>query len=468
MSFSTSLRLGVAAAALIGLSVSAAQAESLKAALTAAYANNPTITSAVYAVKVAAENIALRKAATRPIIGVGGSLSNEFATAPGGVVSKPSATVGLNYQQTLFDNHKTDADVEQARATVEVDNQALRSVEATVLLNAVQSYMNVILNTQLVQLRGDTVKFYQSQVKASQDRQNIGEGTKIDVAQAQASLASGVAGEEAAVAALQAAQASYVQWVGHKPRNLSSDYNYGTLIPSTVEQAMSLAARLNPDLLGAKATIRANKALADAAADAFGPSVTASGSIGPGLSGSCTNFSCGASTATALTGQMTLSMSLPIYSGGALGATQRQADLTAVKSGLDAASALAQVDEQVVTAWSTLQNAAAQITSANSGVQAGQLALSGIVQERDVGQKTTLDVLNQEAMLETTQEALITANANKVVAAFSLIGQTGRLSSRDLGLGTRTKSAQGYIEAVEDTWEELPSIEPMPRPSWRH
>ena len=36
-----------------------------------------------------------------------------------------------------------------------------------------------------------------------------------------------------------------------------------------------------------------------------------------------------------------------------------------------------------------------------------------------------------------------------------------------LGLGTPTKSAQGYIEAVEDTWEELHSIEPMPRPVWR-
>ena len=160
-------------------------------------------------------------------------------------------------------------------------------------------------------------------------------------------------------------------------------------------------------------------------------------------------------------------MSLPLYAGGALGAAQRQADLSAVQSGLNEASALAQVDEEVVTAWSSLQNAAAQIESANSAVQAGQLALNGIIQERDVGQKTTLDVLNQEATLETSQEALITANANRVIAAFTLIGETGHLSSRDLRLGTPTKSAQGYIEAVEDTWEELHSIEPLPRPTWR-
>ena len=281
MSFSTSLRLGVAVAALAGLSVPAVQAESLKAALTAAYANNPTITAAVYAVKVAAENIALRKAATRPVLGVGTTLSNKWGTTPAGIASSPTATVGLSYSQTLYDNHQTDANVEQARALVEVANQNLRTAEANVLLNVVESYMNVILNTQLVQLRGDTVQFYQSQVKAAQDRQNIGEGTKIDVAQAQASLASGVASEKAAIAALQAAQASYVQWVGHKPANLSSDYNYGTLIPTTVARAMSQAAKLNPTLLGARASIRASKAAADAAAAAFRPSVTAYGSVGP-------------------------------------------------------------------------------------------------------------------------------------------------------------------------------------------
>jgi outer membrane protein len=468
MSFSTGLRLGAAVVALAGMSVSGVQAESLKAALTAAYAHNPTITSALYAVKVAAENIALRKAATRPQIGVGTSLSDAFATVPGGIGHQPKASVGLNYSQTLFDNHQTDAQVEAARASVEVANQSLRTTEANALLNTVEAYMNVILNTQLVQLRSDTVQFYQSQVKASQDRQNIGEGTKIDVAQAQASYASAVASQKAAIAALQTAEASYVQWVGHKPHNLSSDFNYGSLIPASVDRALTLAASLNPTILGARASIRAAKAGADAAADAFGPSVTANGSVGPAFSTTCLGATCGAGTASALAGQVSLSLSVPLYAGGALGAAQRQATLTALKSGVDEQAALQQVDQQVVTAWSTLQNAAAQIQSANTAVQAGRLALQGVIQERDVGQKTTLDVLNQEATVETSQEALIGANANRVIAAFTLIAQEGKLTAADLGLGTPTKSARSYIKEVEDTWEEVRSFQPLPRPTWRH
>lgn len=456
--FSTnSARMGAAAFALLGFSVSGANAESLKAALTAAYAHNPAITSALFSVKIAAENIALRKSATLPTIGASTSLTDTFAAVPGGQGgNQQSATAGLSYSQTLFDNHVTDANVEAARANVQVANQNLRAAESTVLLNAVSAYMNVILNTQLVKLRTDTVTFYQSQVKASQDRQNIGEGTKIDVAQAQASLASGVALQKAAIAGLQTAQASYVQWVGHKPTNLSSDFNYGTLIPTSVDKAIALSNAYNPSILSAKASIRAAQAGLDAANNSFGPTVGLTGAVGPTFSSA--GASAGSSVPLQIGGQVKLSFSVPIYAGGALGAATRQANNSSIKSQLDAQSALLSVNDQVVTAWSALQNSTAQIDAANSGVQAGQLALQGVVQERDVGQKTTLDVLNQEATLQASQESLITANANKVLAAFTLISAIGRMAPADLHLATPTKSAEKYTSKVEDTWEEVRSF----------
>jgi len=449
------LCLGATVVALIGTALPSAHAESLRAALTSAYAHNPTITSALMSVKVAAENIALRKSAVLPNIGASTSISDTFVSTGGTNVNSQSATVGLAYSQTLFDNHKTDANVEQARALVQVANQSLRATESNVLLSAVQAYMNVILNTQLMQLRSDTVQFYQSQVKASQDRQNIGEGTKIDVAQAQASLASAVAAQKSAIAGLQTAQASYKHWVGHSPSNLSSDFDYGTLVPATVDKAVAIANSLNPSILAAKASIRAAQAGVDAANAAFGPSVGVTGAVGPTFS-SCSTACTG--SAVSFGGSVKLSLSLPIYAGGALGAGTRQANDSAIKSNLDAQGAKDQVDEQVVTAYSALQNAAAQIASANSGVDAGQLALSGVIQERDVGQKTTLDVLNAESTVTTSREALITASANRVIAAFSLIASLGKMSPKDLGLNTPTKSAQHYTSKVEDTWEDVRSL----------
>ena len=456
------MKIGVAAAVLLGLGIGGAQAESLKAALASSYANNPTITSALMSVKVAAENIALRKSAILPNIGAAVSTTSSFTSVPGsgtgtGTTLGQSTTAGLSYTQTLFDNNKTNANVEQARALVQVANQSLRQAEQTVLLSAVTAYMNVILNTQLMQLRNDSVAFYQTQVKAADDRLRIGEGTKIDVAQAQASLASAVASYKSAIASLQSSQASYAHWVGHKPRNLSPDFNYGTLIPATVDKAIALADSLNPSILAAKASIRAAQAGVDIANDEFGPTLGLTGAIGPTFNTSSSNGAA-ATSATSFGGSLKLQFSVPIYAGGALGAGARQANLSQIKSSLDAQSAQDQVNETVVTSWSTLQNAAAQIDSAKSGVAAGQAALDGVIQERDVGQKTTLDVLNAESTLTTSKEALISATSGRVVAAFSLIAATGRLSSRDLGLGVGTKSAEGYAAKVEDTWGELRSF----------
>ncbi|HTJ58044.1 MAG TPA: TolC family outer membrane protein [Devosiaceae bacterium] len=435
--------------------MSGANAESLKAALTAAYANNPAVRSALVSVKVAAETIALQKAATRPQVGAAASVTDAFGQSAGFGFNQQAASLGLNYSQTLFDSNKTNANVEQARAQVQVANQSLRSAEATVLLNAVSAYMNVILNTQLVKLRSDSVTFYQSQVKAAQDRENIGEGTKIDVAQAQASLASGIALQKAAIAALQTAQASYVQWVGHKPSNLSSDFDFGGLIPATVDRAVALANAYNPSILGASASIRAAQAALDAANSGFGPTVAVTGSLGPSFT---SNVTTAVGDSMTVGGEVGLSVSVPIYAGGALGAATRQANNSLIVSQLNAQSAVLEINDLVVTSWSQLQNAVAQIESAKSAVDAGQLALEGVIQERDVGQKTTLDVLNQEATLETSQELLVTSNANKVIAAFSLVASTGRMSPIDLRLPTPVKSAVAYTQKVEDTWEEVRSF----------
>jgi len=448
-------RLLLLTAALCAFASQAAHAESLRAALTAAYAHNPSINAALFSVKVAAENIALKKATTLPDLSATTSLENSFTSTSAGSSNTPTASAGLSYSQTLFDNHKTDANVEEARANVEVANQSLRSTISTVLIDAVDAYMNVILYTELVRLRTQSVDFYRKQVAAAQDKQQIGEATKVDVAQAQSSLASAIASQKSAAASLQSAQASYVQWIGHKPNDLSSDFNFGTLIPTTVDKALSLANSYNPSILSAGASIRAAQAAEDAAAAGFGPTVTASGSLGPSF---CAGSTSSCSYNAALEGSATVQFSVPIYSGGALGAAQRQAGLSTIKSQLDARSAIDQVNEDTATSWNSLQNAISQIQSAEAAVQYSQLSLGGVIDERDVGEKTTLDVLNAEATLETNQESLVTANVTKVTASFALIASTGRMSPRDLGLSSPPKSAQRYTETVEDTWEEVRSF----------
>lgn len=430
-----------------------ARAETILEALTSAYANNPAIMSALLDVQSTAENIVLAKSALLPTISASATTTGSFSVGDGvstQTFTDPSFSLGVSYQQRLFDNLKTAADVEQARAYTELTRYTLQNAEQNVLLAVVQAYMDVIRDTQLVKLREANVKFFQAQVDSSQDRLDLGEGTKIDVSQAEARLAQGVASYKAAIASLQTSQASYERWVGHKPKNLSDSFTFGRLLPGSVDAAVNEAMASHPAVRSAKAGIRIAQAGSESAAAAFGPTLD--------LIGSLCAIDCLATGGAGVTGSARLVLSVPIYSGGRTGATLRKANIAQIKSEVDALAARDQVRASTISAWSSMQSAVAQIESANSAVKSGELVLNGVIEERDVGQRTTLDVLNAQSELTSVREGLIQASTGRIVAGFALLAATGHLTAADLGLNVKTLTGEDYIATVEDVWQELRAL----------
>lgn len=436
----------------LALFAGGARAETLREALEHAYTNNPNIMSALLSVKSSAEDIALRKAGKLPQISATASVGGNWAATNGAFTTGHSYKLSLTYQQNLFDNFKTESQIEQARALSELSKYALRNAEQNVLLAVATAYMNVVRDTQLVELRSENVKFFQAQVDSSDSRLRLGEGTQIEVSQSKARLAQAVASYRAAIASLQTSQASYERWVGHKPQGLQRDYNFNGTVPKSIDAAIASAEAGHPAILTARAAIRAAQAGADAAKAAFGPTLN--------LIGSLCGIGCFQNPEQGgMTGSVGLSLTVPIYSGGAMGASVRKANIEQIKSEVDALATRDQVRESAISAWSSLQNATAQIESAQSAVAAGQLVVDGTIQERDVGQATTLDVLNAQAELTTAREGLISASSSRVIASFALLAASGRLSATDLGLRVQIQSADGYIATVEDVWQELRALD---------
>jgi outer membrane protein len=451
MVFSRRLRAAALACALF-VFPAGAQAETLRSALTSAYLNNPSIMSALLAVYSAAENIVLAKSAKLPTISGSATASQGFQVGDGSSsIGDPTFSLGLTYAQTLFDNLGSDADIEAARALAELSRYSLQNAEQNVLLAVVQAYMGVIRDTQLVQLRQENVKFFQAQVDSANERLKIGEGTKIDVSQAEARLAQGTASYQSAISSLQTSRASFERYVGHKPANLSGDYKLGGLLPKSLDAAIDEALASHPAVRSARAGIRAAQAQSDSAASAFGPTLD--------LIGSLCAIDCLPSGGQGVTGSVRLSLSVPIYSGGRNGATLRKANIAQIQSEVDALAARDQIKEAVISSWSALQSASASIASAETAVAAGELALEGVIEQRDVGQLTTLDVLNAQSELTSVREGLIQARSGRVIATFALVAATGHLTAADLGLDVPIKTGEGYISTVEDVWQELTAID---------
>src|SRR5690606_17454950 len=135
----------------------------------------------------------------------------------------------------------------------------------------------------------------------------------------------------------------------------------------------------------------AAQAGSDAAQAAFGPSASISGSVGTGYSS--------VTGPQGIGGKLGFQITVPIYAGGAIGASVRKANIEQIKSEVDAMSAYDQIREAVISAWAGIQSAEAQISAANSAVKAGRTVVDGVIQERDLGTRTTLDVLNAQAEL---------------------------------------------------------------------
>ncbi|RUT34849.1 hypothetical protein EMQ25_02505 [Arsenicitalea aurantiaca] len=427
------------------------RAETLPEALAYAYANNPNIASARLSVESSGEDIAIAKSDALPNISLGANYTASFSATDDLFSTSQNFTLGLNYSQTIFDNHRTDGQVEQSRAFSELATHALANAEQNVLLSAVDAYMSVVRDTQLVAIRQENIAFFRAQVGSANDRLRLGEGTRTDVSQAEARLAQAVAAHQAAIASLQTSQASYQRWVGRPPQNLSASFTYQGLLPQSIDEAIETAQADHPALKSARAAIRASQAGADIARSAFGPTLQLIGSV-------CAVGCFGADGPGGMSGQIGLTLSIPIYEGGSLGAGQRKANLELIKSEVDALSSYDEVREAIVTAWATVINSEAQISSAQSAVASGQEFVSGLVEERDLGLRTTLDVLDAQSDLVTSREALVQANASRVIAQYTLLASVGRLSATNLGLPVTVEDGQAYVQVVEDVWQELRAV----------
>ena len=106
----------------------------------------------------------------------------------------------------------------------------------------------------------------------------------------------------------------------------------------------------------------------------------------------------------------------------------------------------------MVQTWGQLEAAKAQITATQAQVAAAEIALNGVREEARVGQRTTLDVLNAQQELVNARVALVTAQRDRVVASYSLLAATGRLSVAVLGLQVPIYDPMTHYQQVRDSW----------------
>lgn len=432
-----------------------AAAETILGALAKAYQYNSQLNSARAGVRVTDEGVAIAKSGYRPTIM--GSASIDYSNTHRGIGSTQSTTAnfGVRIDQTLFDGFQTRNNVAAAEAQVRASVENLRNTEQNILFNAASAYMDVIRDRKIAALTEQNLQFLTEQVRAARSRLEVGEGTRTDVAQAEASQSEAVARVSAARAQALASAATYRQIVGDDPGNLKPASPLGKLLPGSLDAAMAIAAREHPAILAMEHLVDAAAFSVKSAEGALLPGVTASAGISRNYSNIEGLTGAGASDGYSTSASIGATLTIPIYQGGRASAQVRQRKESLGQARIDVDVTRDQVRQAVTSAWTQYAAARETVEANRALIAAAQLALDGVIEERNVGQRTTLDVLNAQNDVITAQINLASAERDVVVASYAILLGIGHLSVERLGLQVAKYRPEEHYKAVKDKWYGL-------------
>jgi outer membrane protein len=405
-----------------------AQAESILGAMAKAYENNPDLNAARAGLRATDEGVAIAKSGYRPTVsaGIDVTATDSYPTSAGpGAPSQDGvdAALSVSVNQTVFDGFQTRNAVLGAQSDVFAGQESLRDTEQDILLAAVEAFMNVVRDRQIVSIRRQNLEFLREQLNAADARFQVGEGTRTDVAQARASLAASEAGLTAAVAQLRSSEAVYVQIVGTAPDNALSPQSASARHPAGVARSRH---RQRPCRASAGSLGAICAEFGRFRREAGGRRV-ASGRLGQRLirpgprNRRLPDQRDGTADRADLPRWACVGAGSPEQGIAEPGAHQRGCGPQQPAAG----------DRH---AWTQYEASRAQIQANRSQIEASNLALSGVIEERDVGQRTTLDVLNAQQDVLNARESLAQAERDAIVAGYSVLSTTGRLTVERLGL----------------------------------
>lgn len=394
--------------------------------------------------RAADEDVAIALAALRPIINWTVQVSQDYTRSRTNNVvttTEPSRFfTGLGLTQLLYDGGASVLGKQSAQETVLSTRQTLIDIEQQVLIRAVNAYLGVLLQEETVAIRQNNVDVSAEELRASNDRFEVGEVTRTDVALSEAQLASSQADLAVARGELSIAQAEYVNAVGKAPGRTAGQPTLPNL-PRSEAEAISLAQRNHPAILAAQHQVRAFDLIVQQQRANLGPNVSLNADAGVRESYDNNDY---VNDAT-----VSLDFTQPIYAGGRLAANVRRAMANRDASRANLLNVQKNIIQGVTDRYAAFQAASASLRASTERVRASRVAFDGIREEATLGARTTLDVLNAQQDLLDAQLAEVASRTERSRAAFQLLQAQGLLTAERLGLAVQIYDPTLYYNLVK-------------------
>jgi|TARA_B100000929_G_scaffold99426_1_gene78131 outer membrane protein len=412
-------------------------AETLLQALNQAFNNNAELNAERENLTISEQDLKITKSEYLPSASITSSKSqedtNKLTNQSGGdatINDVDSLTTSIKIEQTLIDFGR-DADYKKKKIGINLAREKLLRKEQEIIFKAIEAYSGLVLAIEKEDINKQNLNLKRSQLQTDRIRLERGQIKVSDFAQSESSFA----GAEAQYIQVQnevvTSRLNYENVIG----NISDENSLQKLtqsivnIPLSLENAIELSKHNNHDVIIAKLELeQAEKDITIAKSDlAPTASLSLERSYTEDLSTTYDEREKDILKAT---------VNWPFFSGGKKFATVDKNQSIKVRQRLLLDNAVKNNLTAVTSAWVNLKSSESFLNSVKTQVKAAEIANEGIAAEYQsgVGSRSTLDVIQSNALLLDAQISLANSERNYLLAQYSLLKSVGLLNSSYLNL----------------------------------
>ncbi|SBS24578.1 Outer membrane efflux protein BepC precursor [Marinomonas spartinae] len=336
-------------------------------------------------------------------------------------ISLTRRETALTLTQPIFDGFSTTYDVKRLSSEAQSDRwQALIKVEDTAL-KVSKAYTDVLRYRELLKLADQNLATHKRIYKQIKLKTDSGIGRESDLSQITARLAKARANRSAALNNLSDAETNYLKVVGKlPPKNLIYPIPDRTLLPKTLQQAISQSLKQNPAIIGSKWDVDATESYIKSVNGANYPSI---------------NFTLERKWNNNIDGtpgpdadlQAMIRLKYNLYNGGS---NQRKKE-AAVQQNVQASeirrNTIRETEQTVRLAWSSFQSTKEQKGYLREYVIATKQSQVAYAKQFRLGRRTLLDVLDSENELFQARQDYVNTDYDELYSEFRLFNAKGEL-----------------------------------------
>jgi outer membrane protein len=344
------------------------------------------------------------------------------------VASAHTSTVTLGFSQVVFDAGLW-SQLKAARLVADAQDATLQAAQQALCLRVATAYFDALLAADLLaSVQADEDAFAQ-QVAQSQQRFNAGLDAQGDVDQSRAYQALARSSTIAARQALVDALAAIAEITGGTPaalKSLRDDLPLVPPVPADPQAWVDAALQGNPTLRAAQHGVDAAQSAIAAARAGHLPSLSAGLSLGR-PTGTPYGDASGRLSST-----IGLTLNVPLFAGGATQARVNQA-VHQREGALDSLEIQRRaVARAARAAYGSVVAGIGQVLATRDSVAAAQSSLAAARVGREVGNRTTADLLGAIQTLAQAQAAYAQARHQFILGRLQLQLAAGALTEADL------------------------------------